>query len=58
MQLNWVKAKVFSIVFAICSLNAVPNAIVVEISFLFTKKGKKNMYCVIEKNKSVFTYLV
>ena len=43
MQLNWVKANLLSIVFVIRSLNAVPNAIVVEISFLLPKKGEKNI---------------
>ena len=43
MQLNWVKANLLSIVFVIRSLNAAPNAIVLEISFLLPKKGEKNI---------------
>ena len=57
MQLNWVKANLLSIVFVIRSLNAVPNAIVVEISFLLPKKGEK-LYCVVEKKSKYFLYLI
>ena len=56
MQLNWVKGNLFSIVFVIPSLNAVPNAIVVEISFLLPKKGKKNIVWSKGKKVSLLTY--
>ena len=56
MQLNWVKANLLSIVFVILSLNAVPNAIVVEISFLLPKKGEKNIVWSKRKKVSLLTY--
>ena len=56
MQLNWMKGNLFSIVFVIRSLNAVPNAIVVEISFLLLKKGEKNIVWSKGKKVSLLTY--